>query len=186
MKPLSELNGMTPELQEKLKGMGLEDSHALLKKLRSGADLSSVATPQQLMLWRMELERVKPSLKPEEQRALRLRGQLQQNRPEFHRSEYFKARRLGEKWRKPRGKQSKMRLCAYYRPPLVSIGYGSPAASRHLHPSGFREVLVHNPSEVEHIDAKVMAVRIAHAVGRRKREQIIQNCDRLGIKVLNR
>ena len=61
-----------------------------------------------------------------------------------------------------------------------------PKIVRSRHPSGFIEVLVHNVKELEGIDPKRYAIRIASTVGRRKRIEIIKMADKLGIKVLNR
>jgi large subunit ribosomal protein L32e len=127
----------------------------------------------------------KPSLTPALREALRKRAEAAERRPAFHRAEYYKADRLGLKWRRPRGNQGKMRLAVYYRPKLASAGYGSPAIARHLHPSGFAEKIVHNIAELEGIDPKTTAVRIAHAVGTRKRNRIIEEAEKLQIRVLN-
>ncbi|MEM2597607.1 MAG: eL32 family ribosomal protein, partial [Thermofilum sp.] len=54
-----------------------------------------------------------------------------------------------------------------------------------LHPSGFEEVLVHNVKDLERIDPKRQAVRIAATVGRRKRAEILKRAEELGITVLN-
>jgi large subunit ribosomal protein L32e len=188
MKALSELTGMDEAMLEKLKKEGIENAEAFNEKLADPSFLEQMGiTEEQARVWRREISsKVKPELPPEVRRAFILRRRLDAHRPVFLRSEYFKAQRLGLKWRKPRGKQSKMRLCVYYRPEIVSIGYGSPALARHLHPSGFQEKLVHNTSEVEGIDPKRQAVRIAHGVGSRKRKEIIELCDRLNIRVLNR
>lgn len=127
----------------------------------------------------------KPSLEPAAAHALRLRREIADRRPKFLRAEYFKAHRLGMKWRKPRGKQGKMRLFAYYRPKSVSVGYGSPALVRGLHPSGFSEKLVHNVAQLEGVDPKTTAVRIAHSVGTKKRQEIVDEAEKLEIRVLN-
>jgi len=103
----------------------------------------------------------------------------------FRRQGWFRNKRLGEKWRKPRGEDSRMRVRARGKPPIVSIGYGSPAVSRGLHPSGFAEVLVHRPKDIEGLDPKKKAVRIAAGVGRKTREQIMAKAGELKIKVLN-
>lgn len=78
-----------------------------------------------------------------------------------------------------------MRVSRSGRPPLVSIGYRSPKATRGVHPSGLREVLVNNPRDLEGIDGRRQAVRIASGVGKRKREQIIARTKELNLKVLN-
>ena len=72
-----------------------------------------------------------------------------------------------------------------YRVNVVSIGYGAPAEARNLHPSGFKEVMVYNPTDLEKIDPKVQAARIGHSVGTRKRVAIEAKAEELGIRVLN-
>lgn len=103
----------------------------------------------------------------------------------FRRQEWFRFKKLGEKWRKPRGKDSKMRLGMSGKPPVVSVGYKSPQATRHVHPSGLMEVLVNNPRDLGGIDPSRQAVRISSKVGKRKREQIVAKARDLNIKVLN-
>ena len=127
----------------------------------------------------------KPVLSPEIRLALEARKEIAERRPKFLRAEYFKAQRLGMKWRKPRGKQGKMRIFAYYRPKSVSVGYGGPSIVRGLHPSGFAEKLVHNTGELDGVDPKTTAVRIAHSVGSRKRQEIVDEAGKLEIRVLN-
>jgi large subunit ribosomal protein L32e len=70
------------------------------------------------------------------------------------------------------------------RPRSVEAGYSSPKAIRGVHPSGFREVLVHNPKDLEKVTAGE-AVRIAHTVGLRKKLAILQKADELNLRVLN-
>jgi len=105
--------------------------------------------------------------------------------PKFRRQEWFRFARLGEKWRKPRGRDSKMRLGIGGKPALVSIGYRSPRSVRGIHPSGLVEILVHGPRDLEGLDAGKQAIRIASGVGGRKREKILAQAKELGIKVLN-
>ena len=50
--------------------------------------------------------------------------------------------RLTPNWRKPKGKDNKMRLQVSGVPPLVKIGYRGPRFARGLHPSGYIEVMV--------------------------------------------
>jgi len=107
------------------------------------------------------------------------------SKPKFRRQEWFQAKRLGEKWRQPRGLDSKMRLCRKGKPAMPSIGYKSPKEIRGLHPSGLAEVMVRNPKELEKIDPKKYVARIASAVGRRKRDAIIKRAQELKIRVVN-
>ncbi|MDI6642517.1 MAG: 50S ribosomal protein L32e [Candidatus Hodarchaeaceae archaeon] len=105
--------------------------------------------------------------------------------PRFRRQEWFRFKRLGEKWRKPRGRDSKMRVGRRGKPAAVSVGYRQPKRIRGIHPSGFSEVLVYRPQDLEGIDTTTQAARVASSVGRRKREQIIAKAKELGIRVLN-
>jgi len=111
--------------------------------------------------------------------------EIKRRMPKFRRQEWFRLKRLGEKWRRPRGRDSKMRLGRRGKPAMPLIGYRLPKAVRGLHPSGREEVLVRNPKDLERVDANKQAIRIASNVGRRKREQIMARAKELGIEVLN-
>jgi large subunit ribosomal protein L32e len=104
---------------------------------------------------------------------------------DFKRQSWWKHKRLGEKWRKPRGRDSMMRLGIKGKPPLVSIGYRKPKTSRGLHPSGRAEVLVHNLRELEGIDPRKQVARIASGVGKRLRTKLLERARERGISVLN-
>jgi len=131
--------------------------------------------------------KVKPVLAQELKWAIKVRGERKAHEPEFRRQEWFRYRRLQKTgYRKPRGMHSKMRMHWKYRSPVVRIGFRGPKAARGLHPSGFKEVLIHNESALAGIDPKTMAIRIGHSVGGRKRQKIQEKADELGIRVLNR
>jgi large subunit ribosomal protein L32e len=131
--------------------------------------------------------KLKPKLSKETLDALSKRAEVQGRRPEFLRQEWHTRKRLqGAKWRRPRGMHSKMRQHYAYRRNVVSIGYGSPKAARFLHPSGFKEVMVHNVKDLEKINPETEAARVAHKVGMRKRIEIESKADELKIRVLNR
>ncbi len=130
--------------------------------------------------------KLKPELDAHIKEMLRKRQEANDRRPEFLRQEWFRYQRLGEKWRRPRGMHSKMRRHISYRPTVVSIGFRGPKDARGLHPSGFEEVMVHNPADLEGVDPKRQAVRVGGKVGFRKRLEIESRADELGIRVLNR
>jgi large subunit ribosomal protein L32e len=130
--------------------------------------------------------RPKPTLDDRLRRLLALRSAKNAQRPKFRRQEWFRYRKFGDEWRKPQGGQSKLRRHFGYRWNVPSIGYRGPRGVRGLHPSGFQEVLIHNERQLEGLDAKTQAVRIAHGVGTRKREMIEKECDDKGLRVLNR
>ncbi len=78
-----------------------------------------------------------------------------------------------------------MRLSVKGWPSLVKIGYRVPQSVRGLHPSGYRDVLVHNLVELETLSRETDAARIASGVGRRKRIEIARRAKELGIRILN-
>jgi large subunit ribosomal protein L32e len=106
-------------------------------------------------------------------------------KPSFVRRQARWLKKLGEKWRKSRGLQAKQRLQMKGKPAVPSIGWRAPKELRGLHPSGYREVLVHSPKELERIDEKSEVVRIASRVGKRKRKLILERAKQLGVRVLN-
>lgn len=131
--------------------------------------------------------KLKPKLSKETLDALKIRAEINSRRPEFLRQEWHTRKRLQNvKWRKPQGDQSKMRQHYGYRRNIVSIGFGSPKAARYLHPSGFREVMVHNVKDLSKIHPDVEAARVGHSVGFKKRLEIEEKADELKIRVLNR
>ena len=73
-----------------------------------------------------------------------------------------------------------------YRRNIVSIGYGGPKDVRYLHPSGFKEVRVWNLDDLSKINPEREAARVAHQVGMKKRLEIEEKADELGIRILNR
>ena len=131
-------------------------------------------------------KKIKPELSKEVREDLEKRKERKDSQPAFKRGEWFRYKRLGTAWRRPRGVTNKMRRNRRYRPPKVRIGFGKPASVRFLHPSGFEEVLVHNIKDMESIDPKVQAARIGSTVGTRKRTFMIEAADKRGIRVLNR
>ena len=87
----------------------------------------------------------KPVLDEETQEALSLRAAQKKKTPSFRRTEWFRYKRLSRSgWRAPHGMDSKQRRNYRYRGSLVRVGHGKVAEARGLHPSGFREVMVHN------------------------------------------
>jgi large subunit ribosomal protein L32e len=129
----------------------------------------------------------KPVLGEEMKAALALRAAQKKKTPSFRRTEWFRYKRLSRSgWRAPHGMDNKQRRNYKYRGSLVRIGHGKVAAARFLHPSGFKEIMVHNLGDLEAIDPETEAARVGKTVGGRKRETIYARADELGIRVLNR
>ncbi len=119
------------------------------------------------------------------ERALALRKHLKSKKPKFRRQESWRYKRVSEVWRKPDGIDSKMRRKKRGWPKSVEVGYRGPKAARGLHPSGYAEVLIRTVDDVDMVDPKTQAIRIAHAVGARKRIEITARAREKGVHVLN-
>ena len=130
--------------------------------------------------------KIKPELNTKQRASLKTRKDIAGRRPTFLRQEWFRFARLGEKWRKPRGMHSKMRVHMRYRGKNARIGYRGPKDVRGLHPSGFVEVLVFNVNDLRDINPKTQAVRIGHGVGAKKRKDIVDTATKKDIRILNR
>jgi len=123
--------------------------------------------------------------KPPKENVKAVERKKQVKKPKFRRQESWRYKRLKESWRRPRGMDSKMRKGVKGWPKTPNIGYRSPKDARNIHPSGFKEILVHNIDELDGVDPNSEAVRIAHTVGYRKRIEIINLAREMGIYVLN-
>ena len=129
----------------------------------------------------------KPVLDDATKAALALRAEQKKATPSFRRTEWFRYKRLSRSgWRAPHGMDNKQRKNLKYRSSLVRVGHGKVSAAHGLHPSGCREVMVHNTGDLEAIDPETEAARVGGTVGGRKCESIYSRADELGIRVLNR
>ncbi len=135
---------------------------------------------------RVYVARAKPVLSEGTKALLVERATRRAHRPAFRRQEWFRYKRLGRAWRRPRGHHSKLRRHLGYRPAMPSTGHRGPRGVRGLHPSGFQEVLIHRPADLEGLNPERQAARIAHSVGTRKRVSIQERADELGVRILNR
>jgi len=120
-----------------------------------------------------------------QQKTLKARKRAKKKKPDFVRPESWRYVKLKESWRRPRGLDHKMRRKIKGWPPTVSVGYKGPKVARGLHPSGYKEVLVHNAKEISNIDPKTEAARIAHTVGKKKRVQIIAEAKKKKVYIVN-
>ncbi len=105
-------------------------------------------------------------------------------KPKFSRQDSHKKKRLGEKWRKPKGLQSKMRLHKKGYNVSVKTGYGTDKKTKYLM-KGLQKVTVNNVDELRNIDEKKQGIIISKKVGKRKRIEIIKEAEKNKIKILN-
>src|SRR5574342_386845 len=104
---------------------------------------------------------------------LEKRKKVSEHRPKFIRQESWRYDRLAENWRKPKGKDNKMRKQKSGVPAIVKVGYRGPRVARGLHPSGYTDNIVHNVTELTGLDPKKDAARLGHTVGKKKKMEII-------------
>ena len=123
--------------------------------------------------------------KQEIARLLEARRKIKERTPQFKRFESWRFVRIDTPWRKPKGIDNHMRLSVKGWPHLVKIGYRVPKKVRGLHPSGLRDVVVHNMSELEVLSPTLDAARLAAGVGKRKRVEMAKRAKELGVRVLN-
>ena len=121
----------------------------------------------------------------ERKKLVKMRNALRSRKPRFIRQESWRYKRVKASWRRPRGKTSKMRREQRGWPKTVAVGYKVAKRVRGLHPSGFREILIHRPEDLEKIDVKIEVARIAATVGERKRIAILERAKGLNVQILN-
>ncbi len=118
-------------------------------------------------------------------REFKLAHEMRRRQPAFRHDQAHRWVRVKDSWRKVRGIDSPTRQKRRGRIAMVESGYRKPRLVRGLHPSGFVEVLVHRPADLEGLNPEIHAVRIAGTVGDRKREDIIKRAEAMMIRVLN-
>ena len=122
---------------------------------------------------------------PESRRLFNVRKVLKGKKPQFKRTCSHKFKKLDDNWRRPIGSQGKQRRKYAAKGALAQVGYGSPAAVKGLHPSGYSDVLISSIAELELVDPSFEAIRIAGKIGAKKKALIIAKAEEAGIKVLN-
>ena len=116
--------------------------------------------------------------------TLKLRNKRKAKKPKFIRQDAHKKAKVSEKWRKPKGLQSKMRYGKKGYRRSVKSGYGSPAAAKGLTRDGFEAVNVSCIGDLKSI-TEGQAALISSRVGQKKRAEIAKKADELGIKIIN-
>ena len=100
---------------------------------------------------------------------------------EFKSQDYFRYPRLGTKWRRPKGRQSKLRKKKGGSGMLVSIGYGTNSKSRFMI-DGARFTVVRTMKDLKGAED---AVIISSSLGGRKTKAIAEKARQLNLRILN-
>ena len=101
----------------------------------------------------------------------------------FLRQDYYKYRRLGMKWRKPKGSESKLRKSKRGSGTLVKIGFGSPNKGRI---NNLQPVIVSNPGQLDAVDKNKQIIIISSGLGSRKSIALSDKAKSLGIMIFNK
>lgn len=122
-------------------------------------------------------------------RLARVRKHKQRKNPSFRTTNSWRYKRVDERWRRPKGIDNKMRESKRGWPAVVKIGYSTPRLLRGKHIDGKdnvrEEYLVNNLSDLELVLPHKHVVRIATTVGRRKKEEILQQARSWGLTIIN-
>jgi large subunit ribosomal protein L32e len=166
-----------------IKGIG----EKLGKKIKASADKMVVEDEiqEEKPVEKIEASPIIISHDAETRRLLNVRKKQKSKKPTFKQTDSHKKKKLADYWRKPDGIHNKTRYSKHGKCPLVEAGYGSPAAVRGLHPSGFGEVIVNNVNDLGCIKIDKQAARIGRTVGAKKRSDIENKAAELGLKILN-
>ncbi|GKT27973.1 Ribosomal protein L32e like protein [Aduncisulcus paluster] len=102
-----------------------------------------------------------------------------------HQSDRFM--RVGESWRKPKGIDGVVRRRFRGTIPMPNVGYGTCKKHRDLLPCGFRKFRVFNVEDLKTIMMfnHIYAVEIASSVSKKSRMEILKECRRYKLHVLN-
>jgi large subunit ribosomal protein L32e len=106
-------------------------------------------------------------------------------KPKFKKQGSNYLKRVKDRWRKPRGRDSKLRKKEKSKGKLPNVGYGAPKSTRGLHPSGSEEVYIQNIQDLNRVDPKTQAGRLSSKIGKKKKEEIIKKAKKMKIKLLN-
>ena len=167
-----------------IKGIG----EKLGLKIKASADqmfIEEETKDEKKPLNKIETSPILITLDAETKRLLEVRKKQKSKKPTFKQTDSHKKKKLADHWRKPDGIHNKTRYAKHGKCPLVEAGYGSPAAVRGLHPSGFEEVVVNNVTDLGSIKIDTQAGRIGRTVGAKKRSDIENKASELGLKILN-
>ena len=100
----------------------------------------------------------------------------------FKRQNYHKNIKLGIKWRRPKGRQSKMRRSKGGAGKRVRIGYGTSDRGKI---KGLQPVIVNDPKIMDSIDKDKCMIIISSGLGAKKALAVSEKAKKFGLKIMN-
>merc|ERR1711942_563195 len=91
--------------------------------------------------------------------------------------------KLKRNWRRPKGIDNRVRRKFKGMYKMPNIGYGSASVTRHMMPTGFKKVLIHNVKELEVLmmSNKTYCAEIARGVSAKNRKTLVERAAQLAI-----
>ncbi|MGV8171087.1 MAG: eL32 family ribosomal protein [Candidatus Woesearchaeota archaeon] len=120
----------------------------------------------------------------DKKKLLETRKAVKSRKPEFKQQNFGRKKRISDRWRRPRGLQSKMRHKFKGYPIMISKGWRSPSAVRGTDNKGNEIIVVNNVSDLNNVQ-KHQVIIISGNVGNKKRLAIIEKAEQLTIPVVN-
>lgn len=113
---------------------------------------------------------------------------VKKTKREFNRFQSDQFKRLSKSWRKPRGIDNKVRRKVKGTMVMPNIGFKGDKLVRHVLPNGFKKVMINNIKDLEVLISlnRVYCGEISHGVGAKKRIEIVNRADELGVVISNR
>merc|ERR1711988_755566 len=95
--------------------------------------------------------------------------------------------KLKATWRKPRGQDNTCRRRLRGANKLVKVGNGSNKRTRHVHPNGFKKLLLRNESDLELLlmNNRTFCGELAHNLSAPKRKAIVRRAAELNVVLTN-
>ena len=113
-----------------------------------------------------------------------LRNAMKRIKPAFTKQKFPQKKRLKEKWRKPRGSDSKIKVCKKGYPRKVKVGFRGPKEARNLSREGFRVILVKNEKDLQNVN-KAEDVICISKVGLKKKIEIVKLAIQRDLTIIN-
>lgn len=102
----------------------------------------------------------------------------------FTRKDAHKKARIGNKWRKPKGLQNKMRLQKKNRPQKVKPGFGTKNEEKHKDKKGLEIIQIQTKEDLKNINPKKQTILIPN-LGAKKKLDLIAEAEKQKITIHN-
>jgi large subunit ribosomal protein L32e len=119
------------------------------------------------------------------QKFIELRKKLKSRKPVFKTHDSHKKKRVGDGWRRPKGRQNKMRLHRKGYARDCSTGFGSPAMAKGLSPTGLTQNIIHTLIDFECLEPSKDGIIISGPIGMKKKTELLDFAVGKGFKILN-